>query len=126
MTIGEISRLTGFSPDTLRWYEKQELISPGRNTLGRNNYRIYSQQTLVRLQAIKQMKSLGFTLNEIKELMILDDLGDLQCESVAVLVNTRLRVLEEKIKILQQMHAQLSKVKDTCKGNCKEALNIAS
>ncbi len=123
MRIGEISQLTGFSPDTLRWYERQGLISSKRNTQGLNNYRIYNSETLAQLQAIKQMKSLGFTLREIKELFILEEIGELHCESVEVLVNERLRQLGEKIHLLTSMQAKLILVKEACTGNCKEAFS---
>ncbi|MDW3649358.1 MAG: MerR family transcriptional regulator [Bacteroidia bacterium] len=124
MRIGEVSKLTGFSADTLRWYEKIGLIERKQRALGESNYRIYDQAMIERLFAIRQLKSFGFTLKEIEELFLLDEQEGLQCTSLSELMNRKMKALEEKIKELQKMEAKLKHVADSCQGNCKEMLEI--
>jgi len=73
MLIGQLSEACGLSRDTIRFYEKQGLISVGRKERRFNNYKEYTEQTLKILLSIKRLKGFGFTLNEIGEL--LDMLG---------------------------------------------------
>jgi DNA-binding transcriptional MerR regulator len=63
--IGELARLTNATTRTLRYYEELGLLEPVRNTSGQ---RLYSEESLKRLDYIHQMKSGGFSLNEIKGL----------------------------------------------------------
>ena len=66
MLIGELSQQVNLSRDTIRFYEKMELIQP----LVRNNgYKDYPEQTLQQLKLIQTAKNLGFTLAEIKQII---------------------------------------------------------
>ena len=124
MRIGEVSKLTGFSADTLRWYEKIGLIKRKPKALGESNYRIYDQAMIERLLAIRQLKSFGFTLKEIEELFAMDEDRGLQCSSLTELMERKMKALQEKIKALQHMESKLKHVAQTCQGNCKEMLEI--
>ena len=124
MRIGEVSKLTGFSADTLRWYEKIGLIKRKPRALGESNYRIYDQAMIERLLAIRQLKSFGFTLKEIEELFSMDEAEGLHCSSLSELMERKMKALQEKIKALQQMESKLKHVAQTCQGNCKEMLEI--
>ncbi|MGL1958298.1 MAG: MerR family transcriptional regulator [Colwellia sp.] len=66
MKTKEITEKTGLSRDTIRFYEKENLIpSPSRSS---NGYRFYDEQVVTQLKMITRAKELGFTLKEIKEL----------------------------------------------------------
>ncbi len=69
MLIGELAEKTGFSRDTIRYYEKAGLIKVNKKSRRENNYKEYSDDVLERLLIIKRAKHLGFSLNEIKELI---------------------------------------------------------
>src|SRR3989338_1716476 len=69
MLIGELSKRTGLTKDTIRFYEKQGLIPEARKIHTFNNYKEYTEETLNRLLTIKKVKSFGFTLNESAELL---------------------------------------------------------
>ena len=125
MHIGQISEITGFSRDTLRWYEKIGLINLPKKTRGENNYRIYDQETLEKLILIKQCKTFGFTLNEIKELLQLDRAENWQCESVSDMMQKKITLIDQKIQELQRLKSRIMKAKDACTGNCKEAMNLS-
>lgn len=74
MLIGELSKQTGLSKDTIRFYEKLGLIVAISNNMGTKCYKKYSLETVERLSTIVQGKGLGFTLSEIKQLI--DEWGD--------------------------------------------------
>ena len=120
MQIGEIANRTGFSVDTLRWYEKIGLIQLEKGSRGENNYRNYDQKTLERLLLIKQIKSFGFTLKEVQELLFLDEMDELKCNSVNELIEPKLKKIEQKIEELQMLRLKLLDAKECCSGNCRE------
>lgn len=64
MNIGTLAELTGVTPDTLRYYEKEGLLdSPSR---GANGYRIYGDPDAARVRFVRSAQSLGFSLAEIR------------------------------------------------------------
>ncbi len=65
--IGEIAELVGVSLRTVRYYEEAGLVTPAARTVG--GFRLYDDETVVRLRLILQMKPLGFTLDEMRLLV---------------------------------------------------------
>ncbi|MEP5614170.1 MAG: MerR family transcriptional regulator [Cyclobacteriaceae bacterium] len=120
MQIKEVSEKTGFSKDTLRWYEKIGLIKLDRKSRTENNYRNYSQQILKRLFLIRQMKSFGFSLDEVEDLLVLEEINEMNCPSVLGIVEPKLKMIEEKITDLQNLRSKLIEAKKKCSGNCIE------
>jgi DNA-binding transcriptional MerR regulator len=70
--IGELCEAFGVTPRALRFYEDERLIAPER----RGTSRFYSDRDRARLSWILRGKRVGFSLNEIRELLDLYDLGD--------------------------------------------------
>ena len=98
--IGEVSRLSGVGIEALRFYEKSGLLDrPGRTYSG---YRLYDESVLERLAFIKQAQVLGFTLDEIKQLIEHKQQGENPCAEVREIVRTRLTELNERIE--QMIH----------------------
>ena len=98
LKIGEVSRLSGIGVEALRFYEKSGLLDrPGRTYSG---YRLFSEEVLERLAFIKQAQVLGFTLNEIKQLIAHKQAGESPCAEVREIVRGRLTELNEKIEQL--------------------------
>ena len=96
LKIGEVSRLSGIGIEALRFYEKSGLLDrPGRTYSG---YRLYDESVLERLAFIKQAQVLGFTLDEIKQLINHKQAGESPCAEVREIVRTRLAELNEKIE----------------------------
>ena len=87
--IGEVSRLSGVGVEALRFYEKSGLLErPVRTYSG---YRLYDEEeVLERIAFIKQAQILGFTLNEITQLIVHKQKGESPCEDVREIVRTRL------------------------------------
>jgi DNA-binding transcriptional MerR regulator len=75
--IGEVAERVGLSLRTVRYYEEMGLISPEKRTDG--GFRLYTDENIDRLMTIKQMKPLGFSVEEMRELLdARDDLRSLQ------------------------------------------------
>ena len=94
MYIGELSKQTGFSKDTIRWYEKIGLIQLEKNSRSENNYREYSPEIISRLLTIKQLKGFGFTLKDIATLLNLNKKQLINCNSVSEIYLNRLQAVE--------------------------------
>lgn len=123
MQIGQLSKATGFSKDTIRWYEKIGLITLNRNDRNENNYRNYSEIHLQQLLQIKQLKSFGFTLKDIEHLQLLDKHDLVDCSNVGKVVNERIEAIANKINALQLLEKKLKRLKESCSGNCKVAID---
>jgi len=65
--IGEVAERAGLSLRTVRYYEEMELVAPAKRTEG--GFRLYTDEQIERLQWIKRMKPLGFTVQEMRELL---------------------------------------------------------
>ncbi len=73
MHIGELARIIGLSLRTIRHYDDLGIVSPSDRTVG--GFRLYSQADVERFLFVKKLKPLGFTLEEVQELVQLRDLG---------------------------------------------------
>lgn len=113
-TIGKVARLTGVSTDTLRYYEKEQLIAPISETAA--GYRLYNDDGLLRIRFIKRAQHCGFTLSDIHELLTLKRAGDACCEDVrSVAIEKKLRIAH-KVKALQVMSIALDGLIAHCDG----------
>ncbi|MES2820962.1 MAG: MerR family transcriptional regulator [Pseudomonadota bacterium] len=100
MRIGELEIKSGASRHTLRYYEREGLISAQRRA---NNYREYAPRTLNDLAFIQQAQGMGFSLHEIREILQAQREQQLDCAQGAVLVSRKLVEVEAKIAGLEAM-----------------------
>jgi len=107
MLIGELAAKTGLSRDTIRFYEKQGLISVTRKERRNNNYKEYSESVLERLLTIKRLKSFGFTLNESAGVLDMIELNGATCDNVSNMIHKKIDLLDAKIKDLLILRNQL-------------------
>ena len=120
MRIGELSKNTGFQVETLRYYEKQGLLTPVSRT--ESGYREYDKGSLKQLSFIKKAKSVGFSLNEISELLTLRVERDQHsCGDVKGIAEQKIEQIENKIKELEEMRHALHKITDACCGGSEPA-----
>ena len=106
LKIGEVSKLTGIGIEALRFYEKSGLLDrPGRTYSG---YRLYDESVLERLAFVKKAQMLGFTLDEIKQLIAHKRAGENPCAEVREIVKVRLAELDERIKQMLQYRDELA------------------
>lgn len=105
LKIGEVSKLTGVGVEALRFYEKSGLLErPVRTYSG---YRLYGENVVERIAFIKKAQVLGFTLDEIRQLIAHKQAGESPCAEVREIVGTRLEELDKKIKEMLQYRDDL-------------------
>lgn len=120
LKIGQLAKLAGVSQDTLRFYEKHGLISPSsRSEAG---YRLYSAEDVRRVHFILSAKEVGFTLQEIRELLALEITRDEKsCQDVKTFVDEKIDVLSQRIREMQRMRDSLQTLSDACCGGDEPA-----
>ena len=111
-TIGRLARSAGCRVETVRYYERRGLIIPvGRTPSG---YRLYDEDSLKRLLFIRHAKDLGFTLEEIKELLRLRMDSTTACEKVRERTSAKLHSVERKIDSLLSIRRILKELLRAC------------
>lgn len=112
MHTQELATRAGVNPQTLRYYERRRLLpDPPRSSSG---YRAYPDEAVAQVRFVKRAQELGFTLDEIAELLHLAGGGPHSCESARALAETRITEIEAKITDLQRMRDSLGRLVDTC------------
>ena len=115
LTIGQVARQTGIGIETIRFYERKGLIDePPRKDSG---YRQYTEEVIRQLTFIQQAKTLGFSLNEIHELLSLRSQPGVTSREIKQMAQTKLGDIEQKIKMLKRMQKTLKNLVDQCPGN---------
>ncbi|HDS1509981.1 heavy metal-responsive transcriptional regulator [Stenotrophomonas maltophilia] len=115
MNIGQLARQAGVPIDTVRYYERQQLLPTAARSAG--GYRIFGEQDLRRLRFIRRAKALGFSLEEIGELLALSDRHSQDMGSVRDTAQARLQDIAQRMEELQRMHTALSLLVDACPGH---------
>jgi DNA-binding transcriptional MerR regulator len=115
LTIGKFAYAVGVSTDTVRFYERCGLLPLPARTAA--NYRLYPEKDILRLKFIKRAKALGFTLNEIKELLALHHDPRATKEEVKLLPEVKIMDIKSRIADLQQIQATLEHLAGTCDGH---------
>ncbi|GAC34297.1 MULTISPECIES: Cd(II)/Pb(II)-responsive transcriptional regulator [Paraglaciecola] len=117
MKIGELSKKSGCSIQTVRFYEKQHLFKACNRTEG--NYRIYDASSLSTLRFIKQCRSLGLTIIEIKQLLDTKMNPDRSCTSVNNLIHQHMTDVTKRIEELNELKQTLTDMALACSDNRK-------
>ena len=126
LLIGELAQRAGVSAPTVRYYEEIGLLpKPSRSATG---YRRYSESTVEELRFIRKAQALGFSLDEIGEILKLSRSGELPCSHVRSLAHQHLAAVEGRIRQLHQFRDQLAaevakwdeqQTAITCNGLCQ-------
>lgn len=113
--IGELTEKCGVNKETIRYYERLGLLpEPNRTEKG---YRMYSLQTVDRLNFIKRMQELGFTLNEIDKLLGVVDRDETKCRDMYDFTVLKIEDIQRKIEDLQRIERMLIDLKERCPEN---------
>lgn len=113
-SIGELSRATGVKVVTIRYYEQVRLMPVPPRTEG--NYRIYRREHLHRLQFVRRCRDLGFTLDQLRDLLRLSVQSRRRCSSVDRITENHLKEIEAKVTDLRRLAAELRRIKNGCPG----------
>lgn len=115
MNIGQLARQAGVPIDTVRYYERQRLIpAPARSPSG---YRQYGRDDVTRLNFIRRAKALGFTLEEIGELMSISAHSGRDMAQMKEAAAKKLEVVEERLAELARMRDALHALVEACPGH---------
>lgn len=108
LKVGELAERAGVGVQTLHYYERLGLLpEPDRSV---SNYRLYPTDALRRVQFIKKAQALGFTLEEIKEILGLRGQGRAPCRCVADVGKKHLQELDARIAALRKFRRELAAV----------------
>jgi DNA-binding transcriptional MerR regulator len=110
--IGEVARQTGVSVDALRFYEKERLLHRPSRTSG--GFRLFSVEDIERVRFIRQVQELGFSLGEVKELLVLRGGSVEPCSRVRGLLEQKLIKVRHHIHELQKLEHELQSAIKAC------------
>jgi DNA-binding transcriptional MerR regulator len=110
--IGQVSEQTGLSADAIRFYEKQRLLERAPRTEG--GFRLFNTQDIQRIQFIRRAQRLGFSLPEIRELLVIQREEDETCSHVRDLLRAKVAQIHSKAEELRLLEEQLKKKLRKC------------
>ncbi|AQZ54274.1 MerR family transcriptional regulator [Martelella mediterranea] len=111
-SIGDLAKATDTKVVTIRYYERVGLLPKPERTAG--NYRSYSAAHLGRLSFIRRARDLGFTIEQVRDLLSLSDQRDRSCDAVDAIACAHLAEVERKIADLQALRHELGSIIDQC------------
>lgn len=112
MKIGELSKKSGCSVQTIRYYEKEGLLSNPERSEG--NFRLYGNKILKELEFVKHCRSLDIPLINIKRLNELKSKPEESCASVNKLIEQQLDLVHKRMKELKALKAELQQMANSC------------
>ena len=110
LKIGEVSKQSGVGVEALRFYEKSGLLDRPSRTYG--GYRVYGEDVLERLAFIKQAQALGFSLDEIRQIVEDARKGESPCGEVREIVRRRMEELDVRLRELHRYRDELKATLD--------------
>jgi len=111
LTIGKLAELAGVGVETVRFYQRKELL---REPKAVGAFRTYTEEDAQRIIFIKKAQELGFTLSEVKELLELNTKPRVTCGTVKSKTQSKIKEIEDKITDLLKMKSSLEKLACAC------------
>lgn len=112
LSIGEVAKATGTNVETIRYYERIGLLpEPGRTA---GNFRIYTLSHAHRLSFIRRARRLGFSIDQVRDLLSLSDQRTRPCDAVDAIAREHLAEVDRKIADLQAMRRELGNLISQC------------
>lgn len=111
MKVSDIAREAGVTAETVRHYTREKLLSPTRNP--DNGYHLYNACDLERLRFVQRARTLGFSINEIRDILDHADEGDSPCPMVRDLLAQRLPQIQQRIRELQALAERIEQAMDS-------------
>jgi len=116
LTTGRLARMVDINPETIRYYEREGLLEqPLRLASG---YRIFPAESVARIRFIKRAQRLGFSLDEIKELLAMRvERTGRECAQVKRLATRKIAEIDGKMQALLAMRGVLEQLEAQCPGS---------
>lgn len=118
LTIGRLAKATSVGVETIRYYQRVGLLQEPEKP--EDGYREYPQSDISRVKFIKRAQHVGFTLNEISELL---RIGDGHCDHVETIAGQKLQAIETRLVDLQRMQGALQVLIQQSQSNDDHAQN---
>ena len=112
LTVGKAAKLAGVSADTIRYYQRRGLL-PDQERLG-SGYRVFSAEAVRTLRFIKRTQALGFSLDEIRELLVFRADHGASCREVKEAASRKVEVINKKIRDLSAIRDVLTRLIRSC------------
>lgn len=114
LTIGRVARRSGAAVETIRYYERRGLLLPRSRTA--SGYRLYAEDAVRRLRFIRHAQSLGFSLDEIQDLLSLRMRPETTCADIRKRARQKIAAVDRKIGDLRRMKNALTRLASACSG----------
>ena len=111
LTIGRLAKAIGVTVETIRFYQRKGLLREPNRPHG--SIRHYDKQDIARVQFIKSAQRLGFSLETVSQLLLLED--GTQCSIAAELASRHLEEVQVRIQDLERIETTLSQLLKQCK-----------
>nr|WP_281396653.1 helix-turn-helix domain-containing protein [Roseospira visakhapatnamensis] len=109
-----MARLTDTKVDTIRYYERIGVLAAPARTSG--NHRVYTREHLRRLSFVRGARRLGFTLDEVREMIALGRHAEHSCAEIHAVAGRHLEAVRGKITHLERLRDELAHMVDQCVG----------
>jgi DNA-binding transcriptional MerR regulator len=113
MRIGELAEAVRLNPKTIRYYEEIGLLPQARR--GANGYRWYTHHDVEQLRFVLKAKTIGFKLEEIREIVRLQRGGEQPCDHVETLIKNKLAAVDGQLRALTDVRQQLAALRAVAK-----------
>ncbi|RMF39388.1 MAG: MerR family transcriptional regulator [Alphaproteobacteria bacterium] len=110
----DLARLTGCNLETIRYYERIGVMPEPPRTAA--NYRAYDETHVARLRFVMRARDLGFSLDEVRDLLALVDGGAQSCAEVRAMASAHLEAVRERIADLRRIETVLAETVSRCSG----------
>jgi Cu(I)-responsive transcriptional regulator len=115
LSIGDVAKATGVKVVTIRYYEQIGLLPVPSRTDG--NYRAYNQEHIRGLRFIRRCRDLGFTLEQVRDLLQLATRKNEACSEVDQITMRHLADIETKVSDLSRLATELRRISECCRGD---------
>ena len=119
LQIGDVVERTGLTADAIRFYEREKLFHAATRSSG--GFRLFSDAEVEDLNFIRNAQELGFSLDEIRELLDLKRASHPDCKLVEQLVEHKIEVVRGKIAALRKIERELERATRECESNLVSA-----
>jgi DNA-binding transcriptional MerR regulator len=119
LQIGDVAHETGLSVDTIRFYERERLLPAAARSSG--GFRLFSRSDVAELAFIRNAQELGFSLQEIRDLVTLKNTRHPNCGQMEKMLEHKISSVREKIAALRKLEHELKRTMLRCQANLRNA-----
>jgi MerR family Zn(II)-responsive transcriptional regulator of zntA len=106
MRIGELARAAGMTVEGVRFYERSGLLAPAGRSRG--GYRLYGPEAAERVAFIRQAQAVGLSLEEIRRVLTLSEMGASPCQEVQAFMRARVADIDRRLRELGTLRQRLT------------------